>query len=113
MAQEAADSLVEQLGSAAAELDGVAYGNPELRAGVSVSVADVGAPFDGKYVLTSCRHTYDPTNGYQTAFRVSGRQNRTMLGLVNGVPAGRSAHASAASCPASSATSTTPTSSGG
>ena len=84
VAQEAAESLVEQLGSAAAELEGAAYGNPDLRAGVSVSVAGVGAPFDGSYVLTSCRHTYDPANGYETAFRVSGRQNRTMLGLVHG-----------------------------
>ena len=62
-AQDAANSLVEQLGSAAAELDGVAAGNPALRAGVAVSLAGVGAPFDGKYVLTSCRHTFDPTTG--------------------------------------------------
>ena len=84
LARAAADSLVEQLGSAAAELDGVATGNPALRAGVTVSVANVGAPFDGRYTLTSCRHTYDPVSGYQTAFRVSGRQTRTMLGLVRG-----------------------------
>ncbi len=65
------------------------HGNPALRAGVTVSLANVGAPFDGKYTLTSCRHTYDPTNGYQTAFRVSGRQTRTMLGLVRRVGARR------------------------
>jgi uncharacterized protein involved in type VI secretion and phage assembly len=83
VAREAAESLVEQLGSAATELDGVVYGNADLRAGVTVSVANVGSPFDGQYTLTSCRHTYDPANGYLTAFRVSGRQNRTLLGLVN------------------------------
>lgn len=91
IAQEAAESLVEQLGSAATELDGAAYGNPELRAGVSVSVAGVGTPFDGQYVLTSCRHGYDPANGYVTGFRVSGRQNRTLLGLVNGRRGGHGA----------------------
>jgi uncharacterized protein involved in type VI secretion and phage assembly len=84
VARHCAESLVEQLGSAAVELDGVVFGNPTLRAGVSVSLANVGAPFDGKYVLTSCRHSYDPERGYLTAFRVSGRQTRTMLGLVNG-----------------------------
>jgi uncharacterized protein involved in type VI secretion and phage assembly len=89
VAQETAESLVEQLGSAATELEGAAYGNPDLRAGVAVSVAGVGSPFDGSYVLTSCRHTYDPTNGYETGFRVSGRQNRTMLGLVHGGPGGQ------------------------
>ena len=78
-----------------------------------MSVANVGAPFDGRYVLTSCRHTYDAANGYQTAFRVSGRQNRTMLGLVHGARPGRPALRSAASCRRSSATSTTPTSSAG
>ena len=84
VAQHAADSLVEQLGSAAVELDGVVHGNPDLRAGVTISLTGAGAPFDGQYVLTSCRHTYDPGTGYQTPFRVSGRQTRTMLGLVNG-----------------------------
>jgi uncharacterized protein involved in type VI secretion and phage assembly len=89
VAQDAAESLVEQLGSAAAELDGVVHGNPELRAGVTVSLANTGAPFDGKYTLTSCRHTYDATHGYLTGFRVCGRQTRTMLGLVRGARAGR------------------------
>lgn len=84
VAQHAADSLVEQLGSAAVELDGVVHGNPELRAGVTISLTGAGAPFDGQYVLTSCRHTYEPGAGYLTAFRVSGRQTRTMLGLVRG-----------------------------
>jgi uncharacterized protein involved in type VI secretion and phage assembly len=51
---------------------------------VLVSLAGVGTEFDGKYVLTSCRHTFDAAGGYQTAFRVSGRQTRTMLGLVRG-----------------------------
>ena len=65
-AQHAADSLVEQLGSAAVELDAVVHGNPDLRAGVSISLTGAGAPFDGQYVLTSVRHTYEPGNGYLT-----------------------------------------------
>ena len=68
--------------------------------------------FDGKYVLTSCRHTYDAGNGYQTAFRVSGRQTRTMLGLVRGGGDRRSVGV-AGSSTRSSATSTTPTGSAG
>jgi uncharacterized protein involved in type VI secretion and phage assembly len=88
VAQHAADSLVQQLGSAAVELDGVVYGNGELRAGVSVSLTGAGSPFDGKYALTSVRHTYDPATGFLTAFRVSGRQTRTMLGLVRGKQGG-------------------------
>jgi uncharacterized protein involved in type VI secretion and phage assembly len=83
-AQDAADSLIEQLGSAAAEIEGTSEGDPGLRAGVAVSLAGAGKMFDGKYVLTSCRHTYDTHSGYQTSFRVSGRQTRTLLGLVRG-----------------------------
>ena len=41
VAQEAAESLVEQLDSAATELEGAARGNPDLRAGVSISLAGV------------------------------------------------------------------------
>jgi uncharacterized protein involved in type VI secretion and phage assembly len=88
VAQHAADSLVQQLGSAAVELDGVVYGNGELRAGVTISLTGAGVPFDGQYVLTSVRHTYDAVAGLLTSFRVSGRQTRTMLGLVRGKGAG-------------------------
>jgi phage baseplate assembly protein gpV len=84
MADATAGSLAQQVASACSELDGVAQGNPSLRAGTTVSLSNVGKPFDGRYVITSCRHTYDPEQGYLTGFRVSGRQKRSILGLVNG-----------------------------
>lgn len=84
VASDEATALMQQLGSAVAELEGVVFGNPDLRAGRSISLVGVGEPFDGKYVLTSCRHTFTPTTGYRTAFRVSGRQNRTLLGVIGG-----------------------------
>ncbi len=80
----AAKAVAEQIGGSFAELEGIARGNAALKAGAAVSLALVGAPFDGKYVLTSARHTYDPASGYTTAFTVSGRQQRSLLGLVNG-----------------------------
>jgi uncharacterized protein involved in type VI secretion and phage assembly len=43
-----------------------------------------GRPFDGKYILTSTRHVYDPEDGYTTQFTVSGRQERSLLGLASG-----------------------------
>jgi phage protein D/phage baseplate assembly protein gpV len=85
----AAQAVAEQIGGAFAEFDGVARGNPALKAGSAVSLALVGAPFDGKYVLTSARHVYDAATGYTTALAVSGRQQRSLLGLVNGSRAGR------------------------
>jgi phage protein D/phage baseplate assembly protein gpV len=84
----AAKALAEQIAGAFAELDGVARGNPRLKAGAPVSLSLVGQPFDGKYTLTSSRHVYEPHTGYTTMFVVSGRQERSLLGLVSGGASG-------------------------
>lgn len=86
----AAKSLADQVAGAFAEFDGVARGNPKLRANAAISVDNLGAPFDGKYTITTSRHRYDPTAGYTTAFAVTGRQERSLFGLASG---GRSTQA--------------------
>lgn len=78
----AAGALAADLGGTAVELDGLAKGNPALRAGAAVALAGVGAPFAGKYTLTSTRHAFSPDTGYTTAFTVSGRQDRSLYGLA-------------------------------
>jgi phage protein D len=78
----AAKAVAEQIGSAHAEAEGVARGNPVLKAGVPVSVGLVSADFEGQYTITHSRHVFDH-NGYRTLFEVSGRQDRSLLGLVN------------------------------
>lgn len=80
----AAKSVADQLAGAFAELEGVARGNPKLRAGAAIALDNLGAPWNGKYTLTSTRHLYDPATGYTTAFVVSGRQERSLYGLVSG-----------------------------
>jgi phage protein D/phage baseplate assembly protein gpV len=80
----AAQALADQIGGACAELDGVAKGNPKLRAGTAVTLAGLGEPFAGKYTLTSTRHQFGDQAGYTTAFTVSGRQERSLYGLVAG-----------------------------
>lgn len=82
----AAKAIADQIGSAAAEAEGVARGNPKLRAGVAVSIAVVADDFAGRYTLTHCRHVFD-ARGYRTGFEVSGRQDRSLLGLVSGAAA--------------------------
>lgn len=89
VASDEAEATMQQLGSAVAELEGVVFGNPDLRAGRSVSLVGLGKPFDGNYVLTSCRHSFTAATGYRTAIRVSGRQNRTLLGVIGGGGRGR------------------------
>lgn len=76
-----AKSTAERIGSGFAEADGVAEGNPELRAGVAVSIAGLGG-FPGRYVLSHTRHVFNNV-GYRTHFSVTGRQERSLLGLVS------------------------------
>ena len=90
---EAANSLAEEIAGTFAEFEGVARGNPQVRAGAPISVSGLGEPFDGKYTVTSSRHRFEPTTGYTTSFSVTGRQNRTLLGLASGGSLTRSAPA--------------------
>ncbi|MFZ1282491.1 MAG: VgrG-related protein [Propionicimonas sp.] len=80
----AAKALADELASSFAEFEGTARGRPELRAGASVTIDGLGVPFDGKYTITTSRHRFDPQTGYTTAFAVTGRRDRTMLGLAAG-----------------------------
>jgi phage protein D len=86
-----ATAVAGQLGGACAELEGVAKGNVALRAGAAVALANVGDPFTGRYTLTSTRHLFSEHAGYTTGFTASGRQERSLYGLVTGAaPARRS-----------------------
>lgn len=85
--QAAADKLAartaETIGSSFAEATGAARGDPRLKAGSAVSVSVVGDPFVGRYTLTHTRHVLD-ADGYRTELAVSGRQDRSLLGLASG-----------------------------
>jgi uncharacterized protein involved in type VI secretion and phage assembly len=83
-AQTAAKALSDQVAAGFAELDGVAKGNPKLRAGTPVALANVGAPFEGKYTLTSTRHLFSADAGYTTAFVASGHSDRSLYGTIHG-----------------------------
>jgi phage protein D/phage baseplate assembly protein gpV len=79
-----AHALAEEVAASFTEMEGKARGNVALRAGAAVRLDLVGAPFDGKYVITSSRHTYDSDEGYRTWFTISGRHERSLLGLTGG-----------------------------
>jgi phage protein D/phage baseplate assembly protein gpV len=88
----AAKALAEEISGSFAAFDGIARGNPKLRAGAAVSLGLAGRPFDGRYTLTTTRHVYDPHDGYTTWFTVSGRQDRSLLGLASGNGMRRTIH---------------------
>jgi uncharacterized protein involved in type VI secretion and phage assembly len=77
----AAKAIAEQVASAFAEAEGLARGNPRLKAGTAVSIGLVAETFVGRYTLTRTRHIFDDV-GYRTRFTVSGRQDRSLLGLA-------------------------------
>ncbi len=76
----AAAALAEAIAGMYAEFEGVARGNPEVRAGAAVTMDGLGSPFDGKYTVTTSRHRLDPTSGYTTSFSVTGVRDRTHAG---------------------------------
>src|SRR3954451_19745061 len=90
--QADADTLAgvraNQVGSAAFEATAVAIGDPKLKAGTAVSVSGVDPSLSGKWVISGSRHEF--VNGkYQTALEFTGRQDRTILGLVTQGMAGK------------------------
>ena len=82
MVDGVASAIAEIISGSFAEADGVARGNPKLKAGTTVSVGVVGDHFEGKYTLSGTRHIFGE-NGYRTHFVISGRQDRSLLGLAS------------------------------
>jgi phage protein D/phage baseplate assembly protein gpV len=78
----AAKALAEEIAGACAEAEGIARGDAKLVAGTAISVGQAGRQFEGKYTITSSRHVFD-SSGYRTHFVVSGRQERSLLGLAS------------------------------
>ncbi|MEU2510961.1 VgrG-related protein [Streptomyces syringium] len=81
---QAAGALAERIAGSFAELEAVIRGNPAVRAGGAVTLTGVGAPFEGRYTVTSSRHVFDPLRGYETWISVSGQQERSLFGLTGG-----------------------------
>lgn len=79
-----AKAVAERLAGSFAELEGVARGNPALRAGTAVVLTKAGKPFDGRYVLSSTRHEFSKDVGYVTGFTVSCTSERSVYGIATG-----------------------------
>ena len=81
-ADAAAEGTAHQVSAALGEADGVAQGNAKIRAGAAMSIAAVAPEFTGTWTVTSSRHVFDKV-GYKTTFSVTGRQERSLLGLAS------------------------------
>jgi phage protein D len=90
-AGDMAKAIADQVASAAYEATAVAIGAPELKAGVAVPVSNVDPALAGNWVISTARHEFG-SGAYRTYLEFSGRQDRSLHGLVSGglsVPAAR------------------------
>jgi hypothetical protein len=84
-ANEVAKSLADHIASTFAEAEGIAAGDPSIQAGEQVDIKGVPKAFKGKWTVTQARHVFDAEEGgYLTHFTVSGRADRSLLGLASG-----------------------------
>ena len=70
LTQSEADALAqaefEQRARRFVRLEAVCKGNPSLRVGSHVTLADVSPRFDNTYYVTACTHRYDMRRGFET-----------------------------------------------
>lgn len=81
-----AKSVMAQHANAYVDATGVAFGDPDLRAGRKVKITKVGTRFGGDYTLFSTVHRFNGSKGYMTSFVISGRSARGLLDVLTPAP---------------------------
>ncbi|MGD0556575.1 MAG: phage baseplate assembly protein V [Streptosporangiaceae bacterium] len=80
----AATALADQVASTFAEAEGEAVGDPGIQPGTVLKISGVPHAFGGSWLVTNARHVFDlSAGGYATEFVVSGRHDRSLLGLAS------------------------------
>ncbi|MCC2670093.1 MAG: Rhs element Vgr protein [Armatimonadetes bacterium] len=81
-ADKMAASIFEELAQDFLTAEGVALGNPALKAGTKAEIKNLGTKFSGSYYVTSTTHTWNPEEGYMTSFMVGGKHPQTITDLL-------------------------------
>jgi phage protein D len=81
-ANEIAKATLQRMADAYYEADGVAQGDPAIKAGGKVKIEGVGTKFGGEFTVSSSTHIYRGRSGYNTQFQISGRSARTLTELI-------------------------------
>ncbi|MDO8673632.1 MAG: VgrG-related protein, partial [Dehalococcoidia bacterium] len=76
-----AQGMLDDVGNAFLQADGVCAGNPAVAAGAKVELAGLGQRFSGRYLITHSLHRYS-LQGYSTHFTVSGHRAATLTELL-------------------------------
>ncbi len=80
-AKALAQGVADDISSEFMRADGVCFGHPKVKAGYTITVANIGKRFSGKYFITSATHIVN-RDGYETHFTISGRQPNTLSQLL-------------------------------
>jgi phage protein D len=88
-ATAAAGALESSISAGFGELEAVVEGNPKLRAGVPITLGNVGPDFSGRYTATAVTHVLEPDAGYRTTVMVSASLDRSLAGLAAGAAPAR------------------------
>ena len=78
-AQQIARSIYDDIAGGFIEAEGHLVGNPQVLAGETLEVKNVGTRFSGKYFVTAATHIWSHDEGYSTSFAVSGKRADTLL----------------------------------
>lgn len=79
---EFASAHISRFWSGDVHAEGLAMGNPKLRAGSVVTLTGIGDRFGGEYFVTHVRHTFGGAGEYRTEFTVGGYGPDTTADLL-------------------------------
>jgi phage protein D len=82
--QEVLHGALREVTDGFAEAQATAWGDPALRAGVTVQVTSAPEPFSGLWTVAAAQHVYDVSDGaYNTRLQLGTARNRTFAGLAS------------------------------
>ncbi|HWQ15201.1 MAG TPA: VgrG-related protein [Roseiflexaceae bacterium] len=86
-ANRIAQAVLDDMAGDYLTAEGRCLGEPGLRAGRLVQIANLGTRLSGTYFVTATRHEYTAREGYTTTFFASGRRPTSLLAALHSVPA--------------------------
>ena len=85
-AEGIAKAVMNRLSSSDITGEGVAVGNPLIKAGCKLEVSKIGTRFSGTYFVTRVRHKLEQGHSYFTEFWIGGMNSGTVASLVAHAP---------------------------
>lgn len=83
-ANDLADGMNQRASAGEVRLRGEMIGSPQLRAGATLDIQDVGTRLSGKYRVATVEHVYTASLGYRTRFASGGQEPTGIVDLLRG-----------------------------